>query len=139
MFNPTTLYMCSRLDNSSANTYRENVFLTPKVSYYYLLWQTQCTRDVFNIFCRAQTIIRKHGQLNFLLRWKSYFVTKNGLTYCEKKLFQWSRKFFEIRGWRPRICQNFEITWTICSKSERSKQFLETECFFNLFLEVSDI
>ena len=28
----------------------------------------------------------------------------------------------------------FEITWTIYSNSERSEQFLVTECFFNLFL-----
>ena len=58
-------------------------------------------------------------------------------TYCEKKLFQWSRKTFEIRGWRPKICKNFEITRTFCSSSERSEQFLVTELFFNLFLEVS--
>ena len=31
----------------------------------------------------------------------------------------------------------FEITRTIYSNSERSKQFLVTECFFNLLLEVS--
>ena len=33
----------------------------------------------------------------------------------------------------------FEITRTIYSNSERSEQFLVTECFFNLFLEVSHI
>ena len=38
-----------------------------------------------------------------------------------------------------KICKNFEITRTICSNSERSEQFLVTECFFNLFLEVSQI
>ena len=68
-----------------------------------------------------------------------YFVTKIVLTYCEKKLFYWSRKTFEIWGWRPRICKLFEITWTIYSNSERPEQFLVTECFFNLFLEVSQI
>ena len=31
----------------------------------------------------------------------------------------------------------FEITRTIYSNSERSEQFLVTQCFFNLFLEVS--
>ena len=31
-----------------------------------------------------------------------YFVTKIVLAYCEKKLFYWSRKTFEIRGWRPK-------------------------------------
>ena len=35
---------------------------------------------------------------------------------------------------RPRICKSFEITSTICSNSERSEQFLVTECFFNSFL-----
>ena len=34
-------------------------------------------------------------------------------------------------------CKMFEITGTIYSSSERSEQFLATECFFNLFLEVS--
>ena len=46
------------------------------------------------------------------------FLTKIVLTYCEKKLF-----------WRPRICKIFEITRTIYSNSERSEQFLVTECF----------
>ena len=32
---------------------------------------------------------------------------------------------------------NFWITRTICSTSERLEQFLVTECFFDLFLEVS--
>ena len=57
-----------------------------------------------------------------------YFVTK---------IVQ--RKTFLIRGWRPRICKIFEITRTIYSNSERLEQFLVTECFFNLFLEVSQI
>ena len=56
-----------------------------------------------------------------------------------RKMFYWLRKTFEIRGWRPRICKNFEITRTICSNSERSEQFLVTECFFNLFLRFSDL
>ena len=46
---------------------------------------------------------------------------------------------FEIRGWRPRICKIFEVTTTIYSNSERPEQFLVTQCFFNLFLEVSHI
>ena len=48
-------------------------------------------------------------------------------------------KGFEIWGWRPRICKIFEIPRTIYSNSERSEQFLVTECFFNLFREVSHI
>ena len=37
------------------------------------------------------------------------------------------------------VLQHFEITRTIYSNSEWSEQFLVTECFFNLFLEVSQI
>ena len=71
--------------------------------------------------------------------WKNWiFVTKIVQTYCEKKLFYWSRKTFEIRGWRPRICKN-EITRTIYSNSERSEQCLVAECLFDPFLEVSQI
>ena len=56
-----------------------------------------------------------------------------------KKMLQWSKKTFEIRGWKPRIFKIFEITRTIYSNRERSEQFLVTECFFNLFLEISQI
>ena len=44
---------------------------------------------------------------------KWYFVFKIVLTFCEKKLFSWSRKSFDNRGWSPRIFKNFDITWTI--------------------------
>ena len=54
----------------------------------------------------------------------------------KKKMFQWLRKTFEIKGWRQ-FCKIFEITRTIYSNSsERSGQFLVEECFFNLLLEV---
>ena len=69
----------------------------------------------------------------------------NGICYqnCSDQL--WEKivlvieKTFEIRGWKPRIFKKFEITWAICSNSEWSEQFVATECFFNLFLEVSQI
>jgi hypothetical protein len=70
---------------------------------------------------------------------KWYFVTKIVLTYCEKKMFKWSRKTCKIWSWRPRIFKIFEIIRTIYSNIKRSEQFLVTECFFNLFLEVSHI
>ena len=44
---------------------------------------------------------------------------------------------FEAEG--REFAKIFEITRTIYSNSERSEQFLVTECFFNLFLEVSHI
>ena len=65
----------------------------------------------------------------------TYFVTKIVLTYCEKNYSSDREKLlnFEAEG------KIFEITRTIYSNSERSEQFLVTECFFNLFLEVSQI
>ena len=35
------------------------------------------------------------------------------------------------------FAKKIEVTRSNCSNSEKSEQFLETECFFNLFLEVS--
>ena len=61
-------------------------------------------------------------------KYKWYFVTKIVLTYCEKNLFYWSRKTFEIRGWRLRIYKNFEITRTIYLKS--SFRFSHFKHFF---------
>ena len=49
----------------------------------------------------------------------------------EKNFWNW--------GKRPRIFKSFEITKTIYSNSKMSVQFLVTECFFNLFLEISHI
>ena len=68
-----------------------------------------------------------------------YFVTKIFLTYFEKNCFidRETRLKFETEG--REFANLFEITRTIYSNSERSEQFLVTECFFNLFLEVSQI
>ena len=71
--------------------------------------------------------------LSFLLSRKEkwYFVTKIFLTYCEKKnvllKFEAEDREFAV----------LEITRAIYSNREKSEQFLITECFFNLFLDVS--
>ena len=67
------------------------------------------------------------------------FCCQNCSDLLWEKIVLVIQKTFEIQGWRPRICKMFEITRTIYSNSERSEQFLVTECFFNLFLEVSHI
>ena len=63
----------------------------------------------------------KNGIFKYIEQW--YFVTKIDLIYCENEV---TKKIFEI-------------TTTIYSNGERSEQFLVTKCFFNLFLEVSQI
>ena len=57
---------------------------------------------------------------------KMVFCYQNCSDLLWKKMFWWSSKYFEIRGWRLRICKNFEVTRTICSNSERSEQFFFT-------------
>jgi len=64
---------------------------------------------------------------------KLYFVSKIVLTYCKKKLFLWPRKTFKNRGWKPRICKNFEITRTFFFHRERSVQFLKKNVFLTCF------
>ena len=100
--------------------------------------------DNFSTLSKIETAKNYHFQIFAIkickiLQTKWYFDTKIVLTYCEKKLFLWSRKTFKIRDWSPRICKNFEITRTVYSNSESSEQYLVTECFFNFFLEVSYI
>ena len=81
-----------------------------------------------------------------LFIWKDWLCIINGILLpklfwptVRKNCSKWSRKNFEIWGWRARICKIFEITRTIYSNSERSEQFLVTECFFNLFQEISHV
>ena len=70
------------------------------------------------------------------LVWKSDVYEKNLLkmVFCYQNCSDllWEKIVLVIE-------KNFEITWTIYSNSERSEQFLVTEWFFNLFLEVSQI
>ena len=62
---------------------------------------------------------------------------------CSDLLWEKIVLVIEKKIWNSRLkaenCKIFEITRTIYSNSERSEQFLVTECFFNLFLEVSHI
>ena len=92
-----------------------------------------------NLYIRRLLKIRRLGSCEkYSKKWIWYFVTKIVLTYYEKKMFKWSRKTFEIWGWRPRIFKIFEITRTIYSNSERSEQFLVTECFLTCSWSFSD-
>ena len=61
-----------------------------------------------------------------------WFVYKIVLTLalCEKKMFSWLKKTFEILGWRLVICKMVEMARTIHLNSERSEQFLKKNAFF---------
>ena len=69
------------------------------------------------------------------------------LVFCYQKFSDllWEKIVLVIEKnvWNSRLkaenLQIFEIIRTIYSNSERSEQVLVTECFFNLFLEVSHI
>ena len=70
----------------------------------------------------------KNGHFIFDQFWYDGSKWINGILLL-KLIWPTVRKTFVIRCWRPRICKTFEITWTIYSNSERSEQFLVTECF----------
>ena len=68
-----------------------------------------------------------------------YFVTEIVLAYCEKNCSSDWEKLLKFAAARPKNFKISEITRTIYSHSESSEQFLITECFSNLLLEVSQI
>ena len=95
-------------------------------AYKYIFGRARCPVSSLWILSSCITRMEKNIFLYFFLleicsQW--YFVTKIVLTYCEKKMFYWSRKTFEIGGWRLGLCKNFEIPRAIYSNSERSGQF----------------
>ena len=105
-------------------------FCNPKPQRPHCVFTLCLLQNICDIFREFSHRISQVKMQHFTLQNKEwYFVTKIGLTYCEKELFYWSRKTFEIQGWRPRICKFFEITRTIYSSSEWSEQFLVPECF----------
>ena len=95
----------------------------------------------------VQVNLCKMGRRHF---WRSIHIFLSvfvGLVFCFQNCsdLQWETNalvfedlFFEIQGWRPRTWQIFELPRTIYSNSEKSSQFMK-QCFFNLFLEVSQI
>ena len=124
-------------------SFNGKIILFQKLQFEYLNCSTDLKSQSPEHFFLTWVQNNSRNQIRFLFSFdyfkmkKWYFVTKIVLTCCEKKLFYWSRKTFEMRGWRPRIWKSFEITRTIYSNSERSEQFLVTECFFELFLEIN--
>ena len=57
----------------------------------------------------------------------------------EKKCSSDRKKLLKFKAEGRELAKKIEITRSIYSKRERLEQFLMTECFFNLFLEVSQI
>ena len=91
--------------------------------------------QIIPVFQEMRAIIKLWANLkkNGILLPKLFWLAVRKNCTCDRE------KPLEIRGWRPRICKIFEITRTIYTNSARSEQFLETDCFFNLFLEVPHI
>ena len=66
-----------------------------------------------------------------------HFLNSSDLLW-DKIVLVIEKNFRNSRG-KAENFENFEIIGTIYSNSESSGHFLVTECFFNLFLEVSQI
>ena len=101
--------------------------------FYFYLWKIEYFEHEFILFMHLFIGKCKDDGMGIEENYTQdcYFVTK--MNYCEEKLFYRLRKTW-IRGWRPRICETFEITSTIYSNSERSEQFLVKQ---NAFLTCS--
>ena len=67
-----------------------------------------------------------------------YFVSKIVLTFCEKKCSSDLEKKMKSEVEGREFAKTIEMTRTIYSNGERSEQFLK-HCFFNLFMEISQI
>ena len=78
-----------------------------------------------------------HEFMVFLNKW--YFLSKLFWPTVRKNCSSDRDKLLKFENEGRGICKLVEITRTIYSNSERSEQFVVTECFFNLFLEVSQI
>ena len=84
------------------------------------------TSTVVKLLCLWTT--HELQALHKSLQW--YFVSKIVLTYCEQKIVLVIQK----NVWHSRLkAENLQKIW------DKEKIFFETECFFNLFLEVSQV
>ena len=89
--------------------------------------------DICLIFCLVSLLFYK-----FLwLIWNDILLPELFWPTVKKNVLEIEKN--EIQDWRERFFKFFEITRTIYSSSERSEQFLVTDRFFDLFLEVSHI
>ena len=103
-------------------------WITHKFGTYFVLDESVKIKNI-TLATVKKIVLLKYGILLPKLFWPS--VRKNCSSYWETRL--------KFEAERPRISKLFELTITISLNSERSEQFLETECFFSLFLEVSHI
>ena len=100
----------------------------------------QNSTDEFKVNPGAVEALQVHPtDVDKLLIGKSwYFVTRIFLTYCEKRLHLVIEKNFWNSRLKVKNFQKFWDHWNNLFKQWKVRQFL-TECFFNLFLEVSQI
>ena len=96
-------------------------------------WKTKIKNIIQSSTRKKMAVFVLFLKLSLMVVLKMVFRYQN---FCEKKPFEWSKKPL---GWSPIICKHFEKSRIIYSNSGRWEQFLVAKCFFNLFLEVSQI
>ena len=117
--------------------------------HYLAFWKQKCMTischfwDIFALFPSFQIVAfptnKEFLNIGKSTWWTMVFCYQNCSDLLWGKTVLSIEKNFEICGWRLRICKLFEITRIIYSNSEKSEQFLVTECFSNLFLEFSHL
>ena len=69
-----------------------------------------------------------------------YFVTKTVLTYCEKKICSSDQeKLLKFVAEGQEFAKVLGSLEQFIKNSEKTEQFLVTECFHNSFMEVSQL
>ena len=125
------LYRCNAFNESGdSNANIDLKFESKSIQKIFYVLGTLFPKDVFLIKSCLMTTASLIGNV----------VSKIFSTQCEKKNVLLIEKIFaKFFKFQPQSCKRFEITRTIYSNSKRSEQFLVIECFFNLFLQVSNI
>ena len=96
----------------------------------WMTWQQWLFPQVTPISCNflCKSFFNSKEKLYIFYFSKLFLPTLRKMVFCYQNCSDllWEKnvlvieKNFEIRGWRPRICKNFESTRTIYSSSERS-------------------
>ena len=106
---------------------------------------------IFHLLQQNQQFFQSFAHCDFHLRWFTcplvfgfwllshvIYLQAEKMVFCYQNCsdLMWEKIVLVIE--KTLQFENFDITWTIHSNSERSEQFLVTECFFN-FLEIFQI
>ena len=106
---------------------------------------THLRKSCFEFYSQKISNLNYSGQYYPMMNFVSNFCLEVVFCYQNCSDLLWEKnvlvivKTFEIRGWRPRICKNFDITRTILFKQWKVITIFGDRMLFNVLPEVSQI